>query len=90
MLSKFDFENNIYDTEDNSHVEFLGNDDEEGAEFKVINMSFFFFFFFFIGIHSMQGWTATTRRGIIRKRNTKELRHKWNLYRKNAQLKDVC
>ena len=47
MLSKFDFENNIYDTEENSHVEFLGNDDEEGAEFKVINMSFFFFFFFF-------------------------------------------
>ena len=32
MLSKFDFENNIYDTEENSHVEFLGNDDEEGAD----------------------------------------------------------
>ena len=50
MLSKFDFENNICDTEDNSHVEFLGNDDEEGAEFKVINMSFFFFFFFSLGL----------------------------------------
>ena len=24
---------------------------------------FFFFFFFLIGIHSMQGWTATTRHG---------------------------
>ena len=87
MLSNFDFENNIYDTEENSHVEFLGNDDAEGSEFKFINMSFFFFF---IGIHSMQGWTATTRYGITRKRNTKGLRHKWNLFRKNVQLKDVC
>ena len=44
MLSNFDFENNIYDTEENSHVEFLGNDDAEGSEFKFINMSFFFSF----------------------------------------------
>ena len=44
MLSNFDFENNIYDTEENSHVEFLGNDDAEGSEFKFINMSFFFLF----------------------------------------------
>ena len=46
--------------------------------------------FFKIGIHSMQGWTATTRHGVTRKRNTKILRHTWNLFRKNLQLKDDC
>ena len=46
--------------------------------------------FFLIGIHSMQGWTATTGHGITRKRNTKRLRHIGNLFRKNLQLKDVC
>ena len=45
-------------------------------------------FFFKIGIHSMQGWTAT-RHGVTRKRNTKRFRHTWNLFRKNLQLKDV-
>ena len=35
--------------------------------------------FFLIGIHSMQGWTATTRPGVTRKRSTKRL-----------PLKDVC
>ena len=34
----------------------------------------------------MQGWTATTRHGIIRKRSTKRLKHTWNLLRKNLQL----
>ena len=29
--------------------------------------TFFFFFFFVIGIHSMQGGTATTRHGVTRK-----------------------
>ena len=33
------------------------------------------FFFFLIGIHSMQGWTATTRHGLTRKRTTKRLKH---------------
>ena len=47
-------------------------------------------FYFFNGIHSMQGWTATTRYGVTRKRNTKSSRHAWNLFRKNLQLKDVC
>ena len=48
------------------------------------------YFFFKIGIYSMQGWTATTRHGITRKRVTKRLKHKGNLFRKNLQLKDVC
>ena len=50
----------------------------------------FFVVFFSIGIHSMQGWTATTRHRVTRKRNTKRLRHTGNLFRKNLQLKDVC
>ena len=36
----------------------------------------------------MQGWTATTRLGVTRKRNTERLRHTGNLFRKNLQLKD--
>ena len=43
-----------------------------------------------IGIHCMQGSTATTRHGVARKRNTERLRHAGNLFRKNLQLKDVC
>ena len=31
--------------------------------------------FFLTGIHSMQGWTATTRHGVTRKRGTKRLKH---------------
>ena len=50
----------------------------------------FFFFFNLIGIHSMQGWTATTRHGVTRKISSKRLRHTGNLFRKNLQLKDVC
>ena len=30
--------------------------------------------FFYIGIHSMQGWAATTRHGVTRKGSTKRLR----------------
>ena len=45
---------------------------------------------FLIVIHSMQGWTATTRHVVTRKRNTKRLRHIGNLFRKNLHLKDVC
>ena len=45
---------------------------------------------FFIRIHSMQGWIATTRHGITRKRSTTRLKHMWNLFRKNLQLIDVC
>ena len=37
----------------------------------------------------MQGWTATTRDRVTRKRSTKRLQHTGNLFRKNLQLKDV-
>ena len=50
---------------------------------------FVFFFIFLIGIHSMQGWTATTWHGVIRKKNTKILTQTVNLFKKNVQLKDV-
>ena len=44
-------------------------------------------YIFLIGIHSMQGWTATTSHGVLRKRTTKRLKHTRNLFRKNLQLK---
>ena len=47
-------------------------------------------YFLLIGIQSMQGWTATTRHGVTRKRNTKRLQHTRNQFRKNLQFKDVC
>ena len=47
-------------------------------------------FFFLIGIHSMQGWTATTRHGITRKRSTQRSKHTGNIFRKNLQLIGVC
>ena len=45
---------------------------------------------FLIGIHSMQGSTATTRHGITRNRSTKRLEHTENIFRKNMQLIVVC
>ena len=42
--------------------------------------------FFLIGIHSMEGWTATTRHGVTRKRSTKRLQHRRNLFRKNKTV----
>ena len=39
----------------------------------------FFFLFFFLEIHSMQGWKATTRHGITRKRSTWKLKNIGNL-----------
>ena len=50
----------------------------------------FFSFFFLIRVYSMQGWTATTRHGVARKRSTKRSKHTGNLFRKNLQLIDVC
>ena len=47
-------------------------------------------FFFLIEIHSMQGWTTTTRHGVIGKRSTTRLQHTGNLFRKTLQLKDLC
>ena len=48
------------------------------------------FFFSLIGIHPMQGWTATTRHGVTRKAAQKGLQDTANLFRKNLKLKDVC
>ena len=48
------------------------------------------FFFFLIGIHPLQGWTATTRHGVTRKEAQKGLQDTENLFRKNLHLKDVC
>ena len=53
-------------------------------------MIFFIFYFFLNWDHSMQGWTATTRHGVTRKKSTKRLHHTGNLFRKNLQLKDIC
>ena len=43
--------------------------------------------FFLIGLHSMQGLTATTRHGVTRKRSTKRPKHTVSLFKKNLQLK---
>ena len=51
---------------------------------------FFFSFFFLIGVHPMQGLTATTRHGVTRKKARKRLQDTENLFRKNLQLNDVC
>ena len=48
------------------------------------------YLFFLIGIHSMQGWTATTTHGVTRKEAQKRLQDTENLVRKKLQLKDVC
>ena len=37
----------------------------------------------------MQGWTATTRHEVTRKKALKRLQDTENLFRKNLQLKDV-
>ena len=41
------------------------------------------FFFFLIGIHPMQGWTATKRHGVTRKKAQKRLQDTENLFTKN-------
>ena len=45
--------------------------------------------FFLIGVHTMQGWTATTKHGVTRKEAQKRLQGTKNLLRKNLHLKDV-
>ena len=54
----------------------------------MINMFFLIWNFctFLIRIHSMQGWTATTRHGITRDRNTKRSKHTGNLLRERCLL----
>ena len=46
--------------------------------------------FFLIGNHSMQGWTATARHRVKRKRKAKRWKHTGNLFRKNLQLIGIC
>ena len=46
--------------------------------------------FFLIGIHSTQGWTATIRHGVTRKKAQKKLEDTENLFRMKLHLKDVC
>ena len=43
--------------------------------------------FFLVEIHSMQGWTDTTRHGDRRKRSTKKLKHRGNLFKKGGMGK---
>ena len=42
--------------------------------------------FFLIVFYYMQGWTATTRHGVTRKRSIKRSKHTVNLFTKNLQL----
>ena len=48
--------------------------------------------FFLIGIHPMQGWKATKRHGVTRKKKHKKdyIQDTENLFTENLQLKDVC
>ena len=41
---------------------------------------------FLIEIHSMQGWTATTKHGVTWKRSTKRLKHTGNLFGRNLMM----
>ena len=45
--------------------------------------------FFKNGTYSMQDWTATTRHGFTKKRNTKRVKHTGNMFRKNLQMEGV-
>ena len=56
----------------------------------LVNLEVFSNFVFLIGIHSMQGWTATTRLGVTRKEAQTGLQDTEYLFRQNLQLKDVC
>ena len=38
---------------------------------------------FLVGIHYMQGGTATAKHGVLRKRSAKRLKHTANIFRKN-------
>ena len=65
------------------------------APFMILIFSWYseqtdYIFFVLFWIHSMQGWTATTKHGVTRKRSTERLEHTRNLVRKNLQLIGVC
>ena len=50
-----------------------------------MDLNYFLTSFFLIGVHSMQGWAATTRHGVARKWSTKRLKHTENHFGKNLQ-----
>ena len=60
------------------------------VKFRCATIAHLIVIFFLIGIHSMQGWTATTSHGVTRKEAQKRLQDTENLFRKNLQLKYVC
>ena len=77
-------------------LEHFSNDQRTGSVWDVLDMRYIWVFrklqsfdIFFKGINSTQGWTATTRHGITRKKIRKRLNHTGNLFRKNAHLKGV-
>ena len=51
---------------------------------------YIYIYIYIIGIHSMQGWTATMRHGVTGKEAQKGFQDTENLFRKNLQLNDVC
>ena len=73
-----------------NHMMYDSWDMERGRQKFFSFGTIFALFFFLIGIHPMQGWTATTRHGVTRKEAQKGLQGIENLFRKNLQLKDVC
>ena len=60
----------------------------ENAILEVSNI-YFLHLFFSIGIHSMQGRTATMKH-IETRKNTKKIKHTRNLFTKNLHIKGVC
>ena len=70
--------------------------EKTGSVWDVLGMRYIWVFrklqsfdIFFIGINSTQGWMATMRHGITRKKSRKRLNHTGNLFRKNLHLKGV-
>ena len=78
-------------------LEHFSNDQRTGSVWDVLDMRYIWVFgklqsfdnIFFKGINSTQGWTATTRHGITRKKIRKRLNRTGNLFRKNVHLKGV-
>ena len=78
-------------------LEHFSNDQRTGSVWDVLDMRYIWVFgklqsfdsIFFKGINSTQGWTATTRHGITRKKIRKRLNHTGNLFRRNVHLKGI-
>ena len=78
-----------------THTKFSGNFDFEQATSVVIrkeikNLNVKKSSTYLIGIHSVQGGTATKRHATITMRSTKRFKHIGNLFKNNLQLEDVC